>query len=721
MAMNETKRWLREAIDAARLAVWNSTIVNADITQGKVYWTAEGAQLLGLTAQPPLYPLVHGYDDFLACVHPDDRIRVRQSMQHAIGSSNDRDGSSHSGNNGISSHGTHDSHYALEYRVVWPDQSIHWLSASANVLTDGAGEPIQTLGMLWEITERKVAELGIVERKEMAEMTLESIGDGVLTTDIRGTIQSMNRVAESLTGWRSADAIGVRVDEVFRIVDELSEETFENPVLKCLRLDQTIAVSNRSALIARNGHRVAIEDTAAPIRGANGRTLGAVIVFHDVSHERQLRHELSWQASHDALTGLINRREFEFQVVTALASAKAEGDTHALLYLDLDQFKIVNDTCGHGAGDVLLQHLASLLLSHMRDSDVLARLGGDELGVLLLNCPSRQALALADKLREAIKDYRFVWNRNTFEIGASIGLVTIDENSKSTSELLSSADQACYAAKEQGRNRVHFYQETDLVLAKRHGEILWVSRLNDAFHKQRFQLFVQPIDSLNGAATSHVEVLLRMLNEDNQLILPGAFIPAAERYDLMLSIDHWVIETVCQYLLAQHERSPPGNASTIFSINLSGISLNDDLLHDFIIECFDRYRIAPGQICFEITETAAVANLNKARLFMTRLQRIGVQFSLDDFGSGLSSFAYLKSLPVNFLKIDGLFVRDLASNQINRAMVSAINEVGHVMGIRTIAEYVETAEILEVVRAIGIDFAQGYAISALQPLATYQA
>ena len=329
-------------------------------------------------------------------------------------------------------------------------------------------------------------------------------------------------------------------------------------------------------------------------------------------------------------------------------------------------------------------------------------------------------MALAEKLREAIKDYRFVWNHNTFEVGASIGLVTIDEHSKSTSELLSAADQACYVAKEQGRNRVHVYQETDLVLAKRHGDILWVSRLNDAFDKQRFQLFVQPIASLKGANVQHAEVLLRMQDDGDRLILPGAFIPAAERYDLMVSIDRWVIDTVCQYLMTQRQRGGNPIDTRMFSINLSGVSLNDDQLHDFTIDRFVRDHTTPAQICFEITETAAIANLNKAKLFMTRLQGIGVQFSLDDFGSGLSSFVYLKSLPVNFLKIDGLFVRDIATNEINRAMVAAINEVGHVMGIKTVAEYVETPEVLAAVRAIGIDFAQGYAISGLLPLTAYQ-
>ncbi len=692
MHSNDTEIRMLKALEAAQLAVWDSSIVNDTVVDGDVFWSASGPPLLGMAP----VPLTQPYRHFLEHLHPEDRAPIVAAMQTAIVGSG---------------------RYAIEYRVIWPDGSQHWLAARAHILYHPDGVPSRTLGIVWDVTDRKQTEFTLNAQREMADLTLGSIGDGVLTTDVQGRVQSINRVGQQLTGWSNDDAFGLPVDRVFRIVDETSDTPFENPVLKCLRLNQTVAVSNRSALISRNGHRVAIEDTAAPIRNAGGETLGAVIVFHDVSHERQLRHELSWQASHDALTGLINRREFEFQVAAALASAKADRNTHALLYLDLDQFKIVNDTCGHAAGDVLLQHLANLLQSHMRDSDVLARLGGDELGVLLLNCPLRQALALAEKLRETIKDYRFVWNRNTFEIGVSIGLVAVDEDSKSTSDLLSAADQACYVAKEQGRNRVHQYQETDQILAKRHGEILWVSRLTEAFEKDRFTLLVQPIDSLNGTTTRHAEVLLRLQGADGVMVLPGAFIPAAERYDLMISIDRWVIESVCRHMALHPQEGAPGDS--VLAINLSGVSLNDDQLHDFVMACFARHGTPPERVCFEITETAAVANLSKAREFMMRLQKCGVKFSLDDFGSGLSSFAYLKSLPVDFLKIDGLFVRDIATNDINRAMVSAINEVGHVMGIKTIAEFVESPEVLRTVKAIGIDFAQGFAISPLQLLADY--
>ena len=700
MASNDLQMRLELALEAAHMAVWDSQIRDENVIHSEIIWSAKGAALLGFTERP----LLQRFAEFLACVHPDDRQPVHNTMQQAI--------ETRSG-------------YALEYRVIWPDSSLHWLSAKAQVFCSANEVPTRTLGIIWDVTGRKRAELAIAEQKELAEVTLSSIGDGVITTDETGKTQYLNRVAEHLTGWSLDLVKGMPIEEVFKVVDEASGEVFENAVMKCLRLGQTIGLSARSQLVSRNGRLIAIEDSAAPIRAADGRVLGAVIVFHDVSHERKLRHELSWHASHDMLTGLINRREFETHVAAALASAKHESDTHALLYLDLDQFKIVNDTCGHSAGDMLLQQLSAMLQSSMRDSDVLARLGGDELGVLLLNCPASQAHAIADKLRQLIKDFRFVWDSRTFEIGASIGLVTIDEDTKSLSELLSAADQACYVAKEQGRNRVHLYKESDVIVARRHGEMLWVSRLNEAFAKGRFKLYTQPLVGLNGnSAVKHSEILIRMTDGDGDLILPGAFIPAAERFDLMQSIDRWVIESLCRHIekrqqALQHAAQASqslGSAMESYSVNLSGVSLNDDHLQDFIAEQFERYQIVPNQICFEITETAAIGNLGKVQIFMENLKKRGCKFSLDDFGSGLSSFAYLQALPVDFLKIDGLFIRDIVTNPINHAMVTAINEVGHVMGLKTVAEFVESEAILATVQKIGLDFAQGYAVGTVEPL-----
>jgi diguanylate cyclase (GGDEF)-like protein/PAS domain S-box-containing protein len=697
--MDHVHRYLRMALDAARMSIWDSSLTDGKVINSTVNWEAPGASLLGLPQVEQAQP----FAAFLQYVHPDDRDTVLAIMQDGI---DQRTG------------------YEIEYRVIWDDQSLHWLAAKAQVFCDQPDRPVSTLGMIWDITERKEAELASARTLEMAAVTLRCIGEGVITTDEHGRTRYLNHIAEQLTGWTLEQAQGLDISETLHLVDEDEEPPSEHLALQCLRLKQTISLTSQSLLVTREGRRIAVEESASPIWSDAGELLGAVVVFRDVSHERKLAKQLSWNASHDMLTGLINRREFEVQIANALHSAKESGHVHVLLYMDLDQFKIVNDTCGHSAGDLLLQLLSKMLQTQMRDSDILARLGGDELGVLLPHCPPDQAALIADSLRQSVKSFRFVWDERAFEIGVSIGVVEINHNSKSMTELLIAADQACYLAKERGRNRVHVYQECDQRLARRQGEMLWVSRLNEAFERQYFRLYAQPIVGLRPDQAGHDEVLIRIQPDQGELILPGAFIPAAERYDLMTAIDRWVIRAVCRHL--QNVRQSLSNAQAYiedrrpapaqYSVNLSGSSLNAEGLHDYIVQQFVEYDIAPEQICFEITETAVIANLLKAQAFMAGLKTLGCRFSLDDFGSGLSSFAYLKALPVDYLKIDGIFIRDIANNAINRAMVKAINEVGHVMGISTVAEYVEDEATLAVVRELGVDYAQGYAVGALRPL-----
>jgi len=705
--MQDVHLRLQMALTSARMSIWDASVVGNSVLEGTIAWSAEGAALIGLT------PIAQNqaFADFLRMVHPDDAGSMVHAMQHCVDEC---------------------AGYAFEYRVLRPDGRMIWLGSRATTLCED-GAPVRTLGLCWDDSERKQQEADLAAQKELADVTLASIGDAVVTTDTHGRITFMNRVAEQLTGWSDAQARGLDVAEVVGLADEANGQAIDNPALRSLQLRQAIGVTSRAQLVTREGHRIAVEDSAAPIWSRDGQVLGAVMVFHDVSHERRLTHQLSWQASHDALTGLVNRRAFEDAISNALRSAKDEGHHHALLYMDLDRFKIVNDSVGHGAGDVLLQTLSRMLLGQMRESDVLARLGGDELGVLLTYCPMDRARELADELRRSIKDFRFVWSDKVFELGASIGLVEISEESKSASELLVEADQACYMAKEQGRNRIHVYRESDLMLARRQGELQWVTRLNDALAHDRFRLFAQHIVSLDGADDGHYEVLVRIVNHEasneaggeNDLILPGAFIPAAERYDLMAPLDRWVVTHICRHIARERAhlaRSDGAScdgrraAAPVYSVNLSGMSLSDEGMLDHIVAQFDENGIDPTQLCFEITETAVIANMPRAQEFIGALRALGCRFSLDDFGSGLSSFAYLRTLPVDYLKIDGVFIRGIAHNDINRAMVKAINEVGHVMGIRTIAEYVEDPPTLDAVRALGIDYAQGYAVGSIKQL-----
>ncbi len=570
--------------------------------------------------------------------------------------------------------------------------------------------------IMHELERKRVAD-SLYEQKERAEVTLHSIGDAVITTDNQGRIDYLNPIAEQLTGWRNDEAHGRSLLEVFVIMNEHTRLRALDPVARCLRDGQIVALANHTVLISRQGREIAIEDSAAPIRQRDGRIIGVVMVFHDVSQSRAMAQQLSWQATHDTLTSLINRREFEKRLAQALAEAKSDGHQHVLLYLDLDQFKIVNDTCGHVAGDELLKQLALLLQTKLREGDVLARLGGDELGVLLSYCPEEQASRVADILRLTVKEFRFNWEGKSFDIGVSVGMVVIDADCLSVGELLSAADMACYAAKDSGRNRIHVYRREDLELAQRHGEMQWVNRLTRAIEEDRLVLYRQRILSIAepSGAEEHYEILIRLRGENDEIIPPGAFIPAAERYGLMAAVDRWVIRTLFAAMAQQAERACLESSTCSYAVNLSGTSLNDEMLQDYVREQLLHYNIAPRRIWFEITETAAIANLPRATRFIKEMKALGCRFSLDDFGSGVSSFAYLKNLPVDNLKIDGSFVKDIVDDPIDYAMVQSINQIGHVMGLRTTAEFVENDAILSRLREIGVDYAQGYGIHRPEP------
>lgn len=427
----------------------------------------------------------------------------------------------------------------------------------------------------------------------------------------------------------------------------------------------------------------------------------------DITEARALSQQLRFQAAHDALTGLVNRREFENRLERASTSAESGRSEHAVCYLDLDQFKIINDTCGHVAGDELLKRLGRVLAQQVRKQDTLARLGGDEFGVLLENCSMHVAERVANALRRTIEDFRFVWEKQVFGIGVSIGVVPIQGLGQTVSSILSAADAACYAAKDRGRNRIHIYHEGDVELARRHGEMRWVNRIQTALEENRFELARQPIVSLSTSAgmDTHYELLLRMRDEEGNIVLPDAFLPAAERYNLSVKLDRWVVREAFRLLTRD-----PDHLEKLFlcSINLSGVSLADEDFLIFVTTELASTGLPPGKVCFEITETAAIANLSGAMRFIEVLRRVGCRFALDDFGSGLSSFAYLKSLPVDFLKIDGVFVKDIIEDPIDRELVRSINEIGHVMGKRTIAEFVESEEILAALGEIGVDYAQGF-------------
>ncbi len=557
----------------------------------------------------------------------------------------------------------------------------------------------------------------LVHEKEKAQVTLQSIADAVITTDETGVINSMNVVAEKLTGWPANIAIGRPVSQIFCVVQEEKQTAVTNPVTVCLTKRIIVTNDKDLVLVDHEGNKRAITESTAPIIGANDELLGAVLVFRDVTHARELTAKLNWQAKHDSLTGLMNRSEFETQLHKLLTSKRSSDTIQTFLYLDLDQFKVVNDTCGHSAGDELLRQLSAMLQEGLRDEDFIVRLGGDEFGVLLKNCDKNDGLRIANDIRRKIESFRFAWGDRIFAIGASIGLVDIEGKNLKVEDILSAADSACYVAKDLGRNRVHVHHVDKENASEHQLEMQWASRIQSALDENRFCLYYQKISPVQGSAykIDHYEVLVRMTGKDGSIIPPGAFIPAAERFNLMANIDRWVIRHIFESL--GEVMKIFRNQLPVFCINLSGTSLNSESFLDDVLKLLSESQFPAEKVCFEITETSAIANLNNAIHFIEQFKAKGCTFALDDFGSGLSSFAYLKSLPVDFLKIDGHFVKDIAEDPIDRAFVESINQIGHVMGLTTIAEFVENDAILKTLEDIGVDYAQGYGVHVPAPLA----
>jgi diguanylate cyclase (GGDEF)-like protein/PAS domain S-box-containing protein len=648
----------------------------------------------------PRWKAMLGYDetevghapDWRTLVHSDDMSRVQAAIRDHVAGKTPLFESLH--------------------RMRHATGEWRWVISRAKARVDDKGRLLRLVGVELDITERKLYEEALFREKESAQITLQSIGDGVVTTDARGVIDYLNPVAESLTGWRLEDGQGRAIEEVFRAFHEETCEPLENPLAVAIRRTRSIKSVRPMLLIRRDGNEIYVESTASPIRDGSGAVSGGVLVFHDVSEARELNRRLSYHASHDVLTGLVNRREFESRMERALKSARARETSYALCYLDLDQFKIVNDTCGHSAGDALLGQVGALLKSKVRWRDTLARLGGDEFAILLESCSLDEAMRTAEALREAVRNFKFTWEERTFRLGASIGVVPISADNADVASVLSAADSACQAAKEAGRNRVHSFEENDIDLMRRRREMQWAARINAALEEGRFELFRQSILPLQVPETGlHYELLLRMRDETGKIVSPDNFMGAAERYGITPNIDRWVIENALRWLVSEADER---EKLAMCSINLSGQSLGDDKFLPYVIDQFRHSGIDASKICFEITETAAIASFSQANRFIQALKELGCKFALDDFGTGLSSFGYLKHFPVDFLKIDGSFVKEILHDPIDREMVRSINEIGHLTHKQTIAEFAENVEIINMLRSLGVDYAQGYGVSQPQ-------
>ncbi|MDX1516115.1 MAG: EAL domain-containing protein [Woeseiaceae bacterium] len=604
----------------------------------------------------------------------------------------------------------------LEIQLINGDEAGLWVEAQSSNIEFNGQPAILTVAR--DVSHRKSLEVSLSRSKRQAQYTLESIAEGVITTDNDGRIDYMNLAAEALTGANRDDAAGHRIGELFTLVDDADRRPLGDPVERCLAMRRRVNMGRRAVMISQDGEQEhSVEITASPIRGPGNSISGTVVVFHDVSELRGLTRKMSYQATHDPLTGLINRREFERRLDEAMDTAHAEEAVHMLFYMDLDRFKAVNDSCGHLAGDNMLREVATLIKEQVRDSDYVGRLGGDEFGALLIGCPIEKARQIASDICNAIADYRFVWKDKIFNIGISIGLVEITHTSGSIQDVMSAADSACYVAKQEGRGQIHVYSARDEAIARERGDIQWLRQLQAALHEDSFELAVQPILAMSGSSDSGpaVEVLIRLPDGRGRTADTAEFLRPAERYQLMPQIDRWVINAALAAISAG-EIKIAGQRSC--AINLSGQTLSDEAFLGFVVDALDRSGVSPSAICFEVTEKAILANVQHAQRFIEVLHGIGCEFSLDDFGSGLGSFSSLKHLPIDYLKIDGTYTRNLQSDQVNQEMVAAMIKLARTMEFRIVAEQVEHQEDFDWLRDIGIDFIQGHFVDAPAMLGT---
>lgn len=672
------------ATDSGGIGIWDYDLLTDEVT-----WDSWMYRLFGL----PCGEGGPALDIWRRHIHPDDTDRVaialRQTIEGAVP-------------------------LEEEHRIIHPDNSVHHIRLSAKVIADPTGSATQLIGAAWDVTNARKMALQLEEQHELLRVTLHSIGDAVMTTSADGCVEWLNPVAEKMTGWTTVEAKGQPSHCVFNIVHEETRQSAQDPIEACLRMTSVVGLDHDTMLIARDGREFSIEDSAAPIRNSEGEILGVVLVFHDVSEQRRMSREMRHRATHDPLTGLINRAEFDRRLTSLFEKSQFDDAPNALLYIDLDQFKIVNDSCGHAVGDLLLKQVSKLLSETVRSGDTLARLGGDEFAVLLTMCSIENATRIAQKMCDRMSDFRFTHDGKRFRVGTSIGLVPVDATMPSVASILQAADSACYAAKEAGRNRVQIWADSDKAMAARSGQMRWASRIEHALDEDGFVLFAQDIRPVTGPVGGrHAELLIRMKNEDGSLIQPGAFLPAAERFNLASRIDRWVLSHAIEWV-ASRAKSPD---LEMISINLSGQSVGDRSFHVNAMAMLE----AAGEevcsrLCFEITETAAITNLADATSFIEQVRNIKVRVALDDFGAGASSFGYLKRFPVDYLKIDGQFIRDLIDDPLNDATVRCFVEVARVLGIKTVAEYVGNDAVLSKLAEIGVDYAQGFHLHKPEPL-----
>ncbi len=662
-----------------------------DLVSGELTWTDQTKRIHGVPMdyQPTLEAAIEFYA-------PEAREKIQSAIQRVLQQGED---------------------YEIELPLIRADGKRIWVRAQGSAeFRDGTA--VRLFGAFQDVTARRELTEALAEKNELLHVTLQSIGDAVITADAEGRITWMNPVAEQLTALTLHEAVGESVGGAFRVVHEESRERLDDPVGRCLATRAIVNLEPHAVLLGRDGNEYAVEVSAAPIINTDGELLGAVMVFYDVTEQRRLTSEMSYRANHDALTGLANRSAFENRLRGVLVDARESGRHHTVLYLDLDKFKIVNDVCGHSAGDELLMQVAELFNACVRSGDTVARLGGDEFAIILERCPAGQAERLAAKICEAVRGWRFCHGEHQFRIGVSIGLVALTGGWPTTSSIMQAADTACYAAKEAGRDRYHRYEESDAAIRSQQSRTRWAMRIEQALDQDRFVLHAQRIVDLRDTApVERLELLIRLQEPDGRLVMPGAFIPAAERFRLMTRIDRWVFTRALQIAA-----DPGATAPREIFVNLSGHSLGDRALHEFVRRGLgEAGREISERLVFEVTETAVIANLSDAREFLQAVRALGVKVALDDFGSGMASYSYLRALSFDLLKIDGQLVATMLDDPLSLAAVRSFVDVARVLDIPVVAEHVESAQSLEALRGLGVDLVQGFFLHRPEPVAALTA
>jgi len=682
-ALEEAHKRYMIATTSGNIGIWEYNLATGTVTWDEVMY-----QLYGLLPSDEK----EAYELWSRHQYREDKRSAEQAIEDALRDLQDFD---------------------TEFRIVWRDGTIRDIHGAAQVMRDNTGKATKMVGVNWDVTTLNRLNQQVADQRELLAVTLESISDAVITTDVNGDTVWLNPVAERMTGWTTIEAKGRPLDSIFELRDEEANTFIASPVQRCLEQNEVIVQPEHVRLLSRDqSTSFGIESSAAPIRNEQGNLFGAVLTFRDVTEQRHLHKEINYRASHDALTGLINRDEFDTRINHLLSEVSNSNKQAAMLFVDLDQFKIVNDTCGHSAGDDLLKRASRLLEQNLRQGDTLARLGGDEFGIILEDCSLNNARDIANNICQTFENYRFIYDQHKFRVSCSIGVAPINDQVSSVNTLMQAADTSMYAAKDLGRNRVHTWSDDDSALIKSHGDMRWTHVIENALDENNFRLFVQRIEDVNKQANGlRLEVLLRMVDEDGSLIPPSAFLPVAERYNLASRIDHWVLTQATLWLKQNHENIE------MLSVNLSGQSVSDTSFHNFATELLSELeKHVCAKLCLEITETAAITNLEDANLFIKKMNALSVLIALDDFGAGASSFSYIKNLPVDVLKIDGQFIKDLINDPLDDAAVRCFVDVANILELKTVAEFVETPDILERVKELGIDFAQGFLMHKPEPI-----